>query len=146
AKELRQVARPISQEPVALGANRRNNMIADLWQDLRFSVRTLGKQPGFAAVVVLTLALGIGVNTTFFTLFGLLFRPAPAKDGATIVELGYNYSYPDYTYFRDHTQAFFSGLIARSGNDREFVIGDKTSSEESQTILVNFVSDNYFSL
>src|SRR5262245_13344766 len=59
-------------------------LVEELWQDLRFSVRMLGKQPGFTTVVILTLALGISVNTTYFTLFGLFFRPAPAEDRATI--------------------------------------------------------------
>jgi hypothetical protein len=53
----------------------------------------LRKQPGFTAVVVLTLALGIGANTTFFTLFGLLYRPLPAKDNTTIVDVGGLYSF-----------------------------------------------------
>src|SRR5262245_46689550 len=145
AKELRQVERPIPQDPIPLGAKRSNNVIADLWQDLRFSVRMLGKQPVFTAVVILTLALGIGVNTAFFTLFGLAFRPAPARDSATIVGFGGGYSFPDYAYFRDHTQAFFSGLIA-SAEGRELTLGDQTSSEASQTITVNFVTDNFFSL
>src|SRR5262245_56292980 len=70
-REVRQVERAAPQEPFVFGANRRSNMIADLWQDLRFSLRTLGKQPGFTAAVVLTLALGISVNTAFFTLFGV---------------------------------------------------------------------------
>jgi hypothetical protein len=111
ARELQRVERQVAPEPIVLGTNRRGNMIADLWQDLRFSARTLVKQPGFTAVVVLTMALGIGINTTFFTLFGLLFRPLPAKDNATIVQLTGMYSFPDYAYFRDHARVF-SGLIA----------------------------------
>jgi macrolide transport system ATP-binding/permease protein len=120
-------------------------LLEELWQDLRFSMRMLGKQPGFTTVVVLTLALGIGVNTTYFTLFGLFFRPAPAEDRATIVELGGDYSFAGYASFRDHTQAFFSGLIATT-EDRELSLGDQASSEESQTIQIKFVSDNFFSL
>src|SRR6266480_3735781 len=86
-----------------------------LLQDLRFGARMLRKNPGFTAVAVLTLALGIGVNTAIFTAFdALVLRPRPVKDPDSLAAVfrttpgethGW-FSYPDYIYYRDHSRSF----------------------------------------
>jgi hypothetical protein len=89
-REMRRVERQFASEPIVLGTNRRTNMIADLWQDLRFGARMLCKQPGFTLVAVLTLAFGIGANTAIFSVANaLLFRPpvGVAKPGE-LVDIG----------------------------------------------------------
>src|SRR5262245_8841501 len=148
-QELWRVERLVEQEPIALGTNRRSNIIADFWQDLRYGMRMLGKQPGFTAVVTLTLALGIGVNTTIFTFFNIFLRPLPVKDPDTIVRLEYRaanrwgdgrYSLPDYLHFRDNARSF-AGLIASDGN----VYLLNSESSEPQRVFAMFVSDNFFS-
>src|SRR5262249_46953673 len=103
-RELQRVESQVEQEPIMLGSNRRSNIIADLWQDLRYGARMLRKHPGFTMVAVLTLALGIGVNTAIFTLLDIMFRPALVKDPDTAVaiDLRRNITFPDYVHLRDH--------------------------------------------
>jgi predicted permease len=60
--------------------------LEDLWQDIRFALRTLRQRPGFAAVALLTLTLGIGATTVMFTVLnGVLLRPLPFPDPGRLV-------------------------------------------------------------
>jgi predicted permease len=65
-------------------------LIEQMFQDLRFAFRTFARNPGFAAVVIVTLALGIGVNTAIFSLVnGILLRPLPYPDPDRLVNASY---------------------------------------------------------
>jgi hypothetical protein len=74
ARELRREDQPA--EPIVFGTNRRGNMIADLWQDLRFGARMLMKRPGVTFVAALATAMGICANTTIFSfVHSMILRP-----------------------------------------------------------------------
>ena len=62
--------------------------MTSLWQDLRYAIRTLAKAPAFAAIAILTLALGIGANTAIFSVVNsTLLAPLPFKDSSRLVNV-----------------------------------------------------------
>jgi macrolide transport system ATP-binding/permease protein len=140
-REMQKVERPVEQEPIVLGANRRSNMIADLWQDLRYGARMLSKQPGFTAVVTLMLALGIGVNATVFSVINsTLFRPLPVDDTEGLVFVGQAASYPEYEDYLQQSNCF-TGLAAYALKPLALSDGDQTKQ-----VFGEVVTGNYFSV
>lgn len=130
-------------------------MITSTLHDLRFSLRALLKHRNFTAAALLTLALGIGINTSIFTLlYSVAFRPLPVKDPDRVVNV-YQIlegefsrqvegnvallSYPEYVNYRDRVGGL-SGLAASA--DVKLYLG----GNNVERINGLMVSDNYFSL
>lgn len=120
-----------------------------LFQDIRFGVRMLLKNPTVTLVAVLTLALGIGANTAIFsTVNGLFLRPLPVANADRLVVIGgqlrgsdsaTQLSYLEYQDLRSQTEGF-SDLVAWNLN----LVG-LSFNNNSDTAVVSYVSDNYFS-
>ena len=116
-----------------------------LWQDLRYGVRLLKKNPGFTVVAVLTLAVAIGANAVVFSaLNGLILRPlnVPHAESLYLTQRGrdkaLNQSYPDYLDLRDRNRSF-DGLVAYNISQAGLDTGKNPSRA-----WVYEVSSNYF--
>ncbi|HKO61274.1 MAG TPA: ABC transporter permease [Pyrinomonadaceae bacterium] len=130
-------------------------MFISTFQDLRFAIRSLVKHRTFTVAALLTLALGIGINTSIFTLlYSVAFRPLAVKNPESVVNVYQTLegeysrqvegsadlvSYPEYLNYRDGV-ANVSGLAAAS--DVKLYLG----GNNVERIDGLMVTDNYFSL
>jgi len=124
-------------------------------QDIRYGVRMLKKSPAFTAVAVITLALGIGANTTIFSMVdSFLLRPLPVQDPGQLTVLSQTisqakkndtnipiFSIAEYRDLRSQTSGVFSGILAW-----QYGMDGLSANGKTDRVLTNYVSGNYFSL
>ena len=126
-----------------------------LIQDLRYALRMIARNPGFTLAVVVSLALGIGANTTMFSFVNaVLFRQPAVQEPSQLLEVwGWNprspgsnhywtLSYPDFAYLRSQNTVF-SGLTGTESEPREVAW---TRSEAIEHVKAQLVTTNYFSV
>lgn len=115
-REIQRSQKPIREAPMPQTSGR-SNLLADFLHDLRYALRMLLKNPGFTAIAIIALALGIGANTAIFSVVNtVLLRPLPYKDPEQLVmvwedasKIGYPRDTPaaaNYVDWRDQNQVF----------------------------------------
>ncbi|HTS36468.1 MAG TPA: ABC transporter permease [Candidatus Solibacter sp.] len=118
-------------------------------QDLRYALRQIGKNRTFAAMVILTLALGIGVNTVMFTVVnGVLLSPLPFPEPDRLVTLhenkpnfeGGSLSYPNFQDWQNLSHTFAAMAVART------TTFSQTGAGPAEQVNGNFISSDFFSL
>src|SRR5579863_6200723 len=124
-------------------------MMGTLLQDLRFGFRMLKKSPGFTAVAVVTLALGIGANTALFSVVnGVLLSPLPFPQPDQLVTLhenkpnfeGGSISYPNFRDWRKENHTFSSLALARA------YAFSLTGIGEAEQVTGEFISSDFFAV
>ncbi len=122
------------------------------WQDLRYGLRMLAKKPGFTAVAVLTLALGIAINTTIFSVVSaILLRKPAVKDPDRLCTIssknlikGYDLegvSAPDFESWQQQNSVFEKMAAVESG--RSFTL---TGKDEPESVYGDRVTPDYFNV
>ncbi len=137
--------------------------LEDLYEDARYGLRTLRKSPGFTAIAIFTLGLGLGVNTTLFTAFNAIaMKPLPVRDSDNLFRLerwfqsgsaGSNqfaFSYPEYVSYREQNHAFSSLIAVSWPFNATAVLPASTGKQTNATaapvpLRGQLVSANYFS-
>jgi predicted permease len=132
-----------------------SNLAASLWQDLKFGVRLLRVNPGYAATAIVSLALGIAANTSIFSLVDqVLLRMLPVSNPRELVQFRmeggrmgsqngdglHTFSYPLYLAFRDRNTVF-SGLTGYLDNRVSM-----TSDDRSEMVALDLVAGNFFAV
>ena len=138
-----------------------NHFLSNTVQDIRYALRQLRKSPGFTLTAIVTLALGIGMNTAIFTLVqGILLRSLPVNDPSQLYRIGDTddccvdggfqnangdfaiFSYDLYQHLRNAAPEFEQLAAVQAGQNSYYIRRGET---EPKNLRIEYVSGNYFS-
>ncbi|HEX3702136.1 MAG TPA: ABC transporter permease [Vicinamibacterales bacterium] len=141
----------VEQTKERVRSGRHGAWLDDVARDVRYALRTCARNPGFTAVVVITLASGIGANTAIFSLVDtLMLRSLPVREPGQLVELLFKYprdprlnmyGWKHYERFRDQNHVF-SDLVAMSAEPGHFQVTGPAYGPE--VVDGTYVSGNFF--
>jgi len=125
--------------------------MTNLWLDARYAGRMMAKTPGLSAIIVLTLALGIGATTVVFSIANtLMLRPLPVPHASRIVAVGFqekgnplglgSLSYAELRDFQSQSGDVFASLFGNAGR----MSGFGMQGHPADQVLSNYVSGNFF--
>src|SRR5437773_511865 len=127
------------------------SFVETCWQDLRFGLRTLRKDPGFTFVAVLTLALGIGANTAIFSLLNALIRPLNVPEPDRLVRIfsgrlatSHVMSYPNYVDLCRSAQSFSELAVYSFPQPMSLGSVGEKGAASTERVWGTVVSGNYF--
>jgi predicted permease len=139
ARELRRVERPARSEPVVLGQTK-GNMVEEFFGDLRYGARMLRRNPGFTAVAVLTLALGIGANTAIFSVVNcVLLRPLPFPVADRLLMSDGMVFDTDFKGWTEQNHVF-NYMAAYGSEEATLLTGGEPKRIQSAEVTVDFFS------
>ena len=155
------------RDKVPAGDARKGNLMEDLWRDLRYAVRSMRKSPMFVVFVVLTLALGIGANTTVFTVINtLILNPLPVADPSGLAAISGGetknnsksgaptpMSYADLKDYQARNEVFHSlagytsprGITWQAGTASQGMFGELVTGDYFSTLGLRAAKGRFFS-
>ncbi len=148
AERLLTIEQPVDPNPAVLGAGG-SPPWSHVWHDVRYAARVLRRNPGFALIAVLTLALGIGATTAIFSVvYGVMLRPLPFPNSDRLVRIyesdlqharpEFSVSQPNFLDFRAQNRTF-ERLVGTGGTTINLTTADGAEPLVARRVTIDFL-------